>query len=101
VRVGVQGNGYGGVPKHLGHYLRVDVFGKQQRGACMPKVVETYLGQSRPPEQGLEAVCRDEATVEGLPRLGGEYEAVLLPQITRLVLTSPEYLIERTGQGMY
>jgi hypothetical protein len=51
----------------------------------MPEVVKPYVRSPRPLEQGLEAMRRAVATVERLPRLRGEYEAVLTPQITRLV----------------
>jgi hypothetical protein len=35
-----EGNGYGGVPGHLGDYLWIDVLGEQQIGARVPEVVE-------------------------------------------------------------
>jgi hypothetical protein len=42
VGVGVQGYGYGGVPEHLGNDFGIDILGQQQRGACVPKVVEAH-----------------------------------------------------------
>ena len=66
VGVSVQGDGDAGVSEHFGHYLRIDVLGEKQRGASMPKVVKSYLGQLCPLEQGLEAVRRDVVTFKGL-----------------------------------
>jgi hypothetical protein len=40
VRVGVEGDGYGGVPKHLGDVLWVDVAAQQKGRAGVPEVVE-------------------------------------------------------------
>jgi hypothetical protein len=88
VRVGVERDGYGGVPQHLRDNLGVDVLGEQQRGAGAPEVVEAYLRQPRLLEQRLESVRGDVALVHGLPGLGSKYEAVLLPQIARPVKTS-------------
>ncbi len=73
--VGVQGDRYGGVTKHLGDYLRVDVAGEQQRGAGVPEVVEADLREPGPLQQRLEAVLRDVAAVEELPDLRSEYKA--------------------------
>jgi hypothetical protein len=91
VRVGLEGDGYGSVPEHLGHYLWVDVLDEQQRGACVPEVVEAYLWQSRPLEQRLESVRRDVVTVLGALLIRRRNEAVLAPQIARLVYFSPHW----------
>ncbi len=37
VRVGIEGDGYGGVAEHLRDNLRVDAFPEQQRGARVPR----------------------------------------------------------------
>ncbi len=89
MRVGVERDGYAGMAQHLGDHLRVHILGEQDRGARVPEVVEAYLGQPRPLEQRLEAVCGDVAAVQRLADLGGEYEAVLAPQIVRLGLSPP------------
>jgi hypothetical protein len=36
VRVGVEGDGYGGVAQHLGDYLHVYAFAQEQRGTSVP-----------------------------------------------------------------
>jgi hypothetical protein len=72
VGVGVQGDGYAGMPQHLGDNLRVDVLREQQRGARMPKIVKAYLGQARPLEQGLEEMSGDVAQIKRLTYLRGE-----------------------------
>ncbi len=45
VRVGVDGDGYGGVPEHLGYDLGADIMGEQQCGAGVPEVVEAGGGR--------------------------------------------------------
>jgi hypothetical protein len=81
MRVGVQGDGDAGVPEHFGYHLGVDVLREQDRRAGVAKIMEADLWEPGPLEEGLEAVRGDEATVQRLPRLGGEYEAVLAPPI--------------------
>jgi hypothetical protein len=74
-------------PQHLGDH--VHVLGEHERGARVPEVVEAYLRQGRPPEQGLEAVGGDVLAGEWLDALGGEDEAILAPQITRSDYSPP------------
>ena len=83
VRAGVEGDGDAGVPEHLGDHLRVDVLREQEGSAGVAKIVEAYLREPSPLEERLETVRSDEAPVQRLPRLGGEYEAVLSPPIPR------------------
>jgi hypothetical protein len=83
VRVGVERDGDAGVAQHLGDHLRVHVLGEQERGARVPEIVEAYLRQARPLEQGLEAMRGDVLAGERLAALGGEYETVLAPQTAR------------------
>jgi hypothetical protein len=45
VGVGAQGNGYGGIPEHLGHYLGVDVAGEPLGGARVAQVVKACIGR--------------------------------------------------------
>jgi hypothetical protein len=68
VRVGVEGDGYGGVPEHVRDDLGVNVLGEQERGARVPEAVEAYLRQPGPLEQGLEAVRGNVAAVQRLTR---------------------------------
>ncbi len=48
MRVGVERDGYGGVPQHLREDLGVHVLGQEQGSARVPEVVEAYLRQPRP-----------------------------------------------------
>jgi hypothetical protein len=80
VRICVEGYGYCRVSKHFGDDLRVHVAGEQQRGTRVPEVVETDLREPRPLRERLERATGEVVAVEGLTRLGGEYEAVLAPQ---------------------
>ena len=59
MRVGVKGDGYGGVAEHLGDYLRVDAFAQEKRGAGVPEVMEAQVF----PHAGA---CLD--TLEGIVR---------------------------------
>ena len=43
MRVGVEGDGYGGVAEHLGYYLRVDAFADEQRGAGVAEIVKAQV----------------------------------------------------------
>jgi hypothetical protein len=63
VGIGVEGDGYGSVPEHLGYYLWVDVLSEQERGARMPEVVEADLRQSRPLQERLERAPGEVMTV--------------------------------------
>ena len=80
MRVRVKGDGDAGVPQHLGDHLRVHVLGEQERGARVPEVVEGYLRQACPLEQGLETARGNVAAVQRLPYFRREFEAVLAPQ---------------------
>ena len=46
----------------------------------MPEVVKTNLREPRPLQERLERAPGEVVAVEGLACLGGEYEAVLVPQ---------------------
>ena len=52
--VGVQNHGYAGVAEELLHKLDVDAPAEKQRGARVPQVVETDVGQTRPLQERLE-----------------------------------------------
>ena len=79
MRIYVEGYGYYLVSKHSGDDLHVHVAG-EQRGTRVPEVVETDLREPRPLQERLERAKGEVVAVEGLTRLGGEYEAVLAPQ---------------------
>jgi hypothetical protein len=81
------------MPQHLGDHLWVHVLGEQERGARVPEVVEAYLRQACPLEQGLEAAGSDVLAGERRAALRGEDETILAPQTARLV-----YLLQLTLQ---
>jgi len=57
VGVGVEGFGYGRMPKHLGDDLRVHVAGKQQRGARVGVGRESGPAAAPPASGGLNLMC--------------------------------------------
>jgi hypothetical protein len=80
VAVGVEGDLDGGVAQKLGNELHVHALPQQERGARVPKVVETERPrQTGPFGADLERPV-EVAPAHGGPDLGVEYEAVLLPQ---------------------
>ena len=43
MRVGVEGDNYGGASQHLGDYLNVDALTQEQRSAGVPQIVEPQV----------------------------------------------------------
>ena len=70
--VGIEGDGDGGVPKHLGDDLRVDVPRQQERGAGVAKIVEADARASlREPGPLQEPGERAAAKVRGVDDAAG------------------------------
>jgi hypothetical protein len=68
IGVGVQGHRYGRVPEELLDELRVDPSAQEQRGARVPDVVETDVGQASLLEERLEGTLDQVLGVQGRSR---------------------------------
>ena len=69
--VGVKRNADVGMPEHLRDSLEVDAFSEQERGARVPEVVESHVGQPSSPQKRLPAPVVGIFGVNGSPeRLG-------------------------------
>ncbi len=70
VTVGVQGDGYRGVPQHLGDDLGVDVPAQEQRRAGVSEVVEAGIGG--------ESGALEEPDEGAISEIGGVDDAAVL-----------------------
>src|SRR5215211_3136217 len=79
VAVGVQRDGDGRVPEHLGDYLRVDAFSQEERRTGVPEVVEAYVGQPGPPQERLPVLVMEVVAPDRCATPGAEHETPGVP----------------------
>src|SRR5918997_7019836 len=81
VGVGIQGDGYRGVPEELLNDLGVHALAEKERGARVTEVVEAGPPrQTGPLEEPEEGTAGQRPGAHGLARLAREDETVILPQ---------------------
>jgi hypothetical protein len=81
MRVGIQGDGYGGVSEEFLDDLGVHALAEKERGAGVVEVVETDLPrQPGPLEEAEEGAPGQRPRSHGLARVAREGEAVILPK---------------------
>ena len=77
MRIGIEGQGDGGMAEPLTHHLRVFAGRQEHRGAGVPQVIEPDgRRQACRPEQRLEMPAHHVVLIEGLAGRGGEYQVV-------------------------
>lgn len=81
--VGVERYGDVGVPEHLRDDLGVYAPREQQRRTRVPEVVEAYVGQASPPEEGLPVPVVEIVGVGGVAPGVRKHEPALRPGAVR------------------
>jgi hypothetical protein len=84
VRVGVQRDGDSGMPQEFLHVLGMDIARQEQRGARVPEIVESYLGQARTLQERGERALSKVGRVDERPDFRSEHESLIPIRVFQL-----------------